>query len=99
MTEKQKSIRTTMYSVETIITKGKERQEVVTHSLPWPKDSEKIAPLKARGFTFEKPRVEMPLISKENAGGVFLAPPVAPLKKWANMNAQERKEYKAKKGT
>ncbi len=93
MTQKQKAIRTTMYSVETIQARdGTERQEVVTHSLPWPKDSEKIAPLKARGFTFEKPTVELPLVSKEDAPGVVL---ITPVKRWANMNASERAAYQA----
>ena len=56
MTLKQKAIRTTMYSVETIQARdGTERQEVVTHQLPWEKGSEKLAQLKVRGFTFEKP--------------------------------------------
>ena len=49
MTQRQKAIRTTMYSVD------EGSGQVVTHQLPWPKDSPKIEPLKARGFTFERP--------------------------------------------
>ena len=55
MTQKQKAIRTTMYSVETIGQDGAERQEVVTHHLPWEKGSEKIQALVRRGYTFEHP--------------------------------------------
>ena len=55
MTQKQKAIGTTMYSVETIGQDGAERQEVVTHHLPWEKGSEKIQALVRRGYTFERP--------------------------------------------
>ena len=50
-----KSIRTTMYSVD-------EQGQVVTHHLPWEKGSPKFEALKARGFTFEMPTVELPLV-------------------------------------
>lgn len=51
-----------------------EQGRVVTHHFPWTRGSEKYEPLKARGFTFERPAVEMPLISKEDASSVTVIP-------------------------
>ena len=54
-TKKKLPETTVMYSVENILTKGEPKETVVVHRLPWPRDSEKLTPFKARGYTFERP--------------------------------------------
>ena len=46
MAKKDLGEQTTMYSLD-----GK--GNIVKHSLPWPKDSGKLSPLKERGFRFK----------------------------------------------
>jgi len=93
MPVKTKTDRVTMYSVD-------EGGGVVTHHFPWQRDSEKYAPFKARGFTFEKPdeRVEMPLVSEEDAAGVVIVKsPETILKEKRQAQAARMREAKAAK--
>ena len=87
MPVKTKTDRVTMYSVD-------EGGGVVTHHFPWQRDSEKYAPFKARGFTFEKPDERV----KEGAAGVAIVKsPEEILKEKRQAQAARMREAKAAK--
>ena len=50
----------TMYSVEQILNRKTDEMEdkVITHRLPYPRNSEKLSPFKAKGYSFDRPVIE-----------------------------------------
>lgn len=86
-------VRTTMYSVV--------NGRVVVHKFPFnakePMGMEKLQKFVDRGFTFDDPRLKAPPVQTVALAPVIETPVEAPVKKWANMNATERKAYQEAK--